>query len=414
MDQPLPPRRRRRLLLAMGLVLPAAMAAGLLWQAMPDGLQVARAEVRTAVVERGLYRDELLLRASVVPLHSVILDAVESGRVEQVDVRDGALVQQGQMLFRLSNAQRRLESLAREAEHAQHVSNLMNLRVGLELARAERQRRLADLAHALRLAELRHGRNIAMAHQGFLSAAALEESAEHLAQQRRLHAQEAESSTRADATQRDAIRQMEAASARLSAGLRLVQAGVQALAVRAPVAGRLTDFRLQVGETIRLDQHLGRIDDASRFKLTALVDEYYLNRVASGQAAVAVIGGQTHALTVTRVYPQIKDGRFSIELEFAASPQGSLSPGQSLETRITLGGSSQALLLPNDAFASDGDGAQVFVLREAGRLAERRPLRMGRRNQSQIEVLSGLAPGETVIASSTSRFRGAERLELID
>ncbi|MEB0288865.1 HlyD family efflux transporter periplasmic adaptor subunit, partial [Cryobacterium sp. 10S3] len=76
---------------------------------------------------------------------------------------------------------------------------------------------------------------------------------------------------------RDAVAQMEYAIKTIETGLTLVNATVDALVVRAPVAGRLTDFRLQIGETVKTDQHIGRIDDPDQFKLTAQVDEYYLN-----------------------------------------------------------------------------------------------------------------------------------------
>ncbi|HEY0339843.1 MAG TPA: hypothetical protein VGC34_03470, partial [Steroidobacteraceae bacterium] len=114
-----------------------------------------------------------------------------------------------------------------------------------------------------------------------------------------------------------------------------------------------------------------------------------------------------------RVFPQIKDGRFLAELLFSGDAPREMSPGQSAETRITLGGASPGLLLPNDAFMGDTGGAWAFVLAPDGRSAQRRKMRVGRRNNSQVEVASGLAPGERVIVSTYARFGAAERLQIV-
>lgn len=411
MDQPAPRPRRKGIVVACVCAL--AMCAGVaLWSLAPRGLQVPLADVRIATVEQAMFRDEVAVRATAAPLHSVMLDAVESGRVEQVFARDGALVQQGDVLFRLSNPQRRLDLLAREAEHAQQISNVTNLRVALEASRAERQRRRADLAFALSLADKQHARNEALAQQGFVSAATLEESHDRRAQQQRLYAAERASNAIESATQQDAVRQMDRAVARLDAGLQLVAGTIDALAVRAPVAGRLTDFLLQVGEIVKPDQHLGRIDDATRFKLAAQVDEYYLSRVALGRQGTASVEGRQLALRVERIYPQIKAGKFTVELGFADAQPASLRPGQSMEVAITLGGSGMALLLPNDSFVTDSAGAWVYVV--SASVAERRAVRLGRRNNAQVEVLEGLAAGERVLVSAYAPYGKVARLQLTE
>lgn len=412
MDQPLPQRRGRRAAIALAIVAAVVAMAVALWQLAPRGLQVPSATARIAAVERGMFRDDVALRAIAAPLHSVMLDAVETGRVEEVFAADGALVARGDVLFRLSNPQRRLELLAREAEHAQQISNLTNLRVSLEASRSQRQRRVSELAFALLQAQKQHERNLALAQKGFISAAVLEDSADKVGQQRRLLDSDKASDEVESATQRDAVRQMEQAIARVEAGMRLANSTFEALAVRAPVAGRLTDFRLQVGETIKPDQRLGRIDDVAQFKLTAQVDEYYLNRLVPGRSGLATIGTRVHPVSVSRIYPQISEGRFAVELAFDRDQPGAINPGQGVEVLVTLGGATEALLLPNDAFMNDSGGAWAFVVGRGGSEAERRAIRTGRRNNSQVEVLSGLAAGDRVIVSSYANYGKANRLQL--
>jgi HlyD family secretion protein len=121
---------------------------------------------------------------------------------------------------------------------------------------------------------------------------------------------------------------------------------------------------------------------------------------------------RSYEVKVATVYPQIKDGRFTAEMVFTRGQPDVISPGQGMDAQITLGEPARALLLPNGAFANDGGGAWVFVLEPDGAHAVRRNVRLGRRSNTQIEVLSGLASGERVIVSGYTAFGKAERLEL--
>ncbi|MBI3285768.1 MAG: efflux RND transporter periplasmic adaptor subunit [Burkholderiales bacterium] len=411
MDSHVPQRHGKKIAYACAALLAVLLAGYGGLRLLPKGLQVAAGEVRIASVERGMFLDNISVRATAVALNSVLLDSMESGRVEEVIARDGAVVRQGDLLFRLSNTQRHLELLQRQSEYAQQITNLSNLRVSYEASRTDAARRFADLEFNLAQAHKLHDRNSRLQQQAYISAQALEESADKLALQQQLLKDLQASSATELAIKHDAVTQMEGALTRLQSGLRLVTATVDALAVRAPVAGRLTDFRLQVGEIVRPDQHLGRIDDPLHFKLAAQVDEYYLNRVAVGHRAVAQLKEQSYAARLSRIYPQIKDGRFAVELEFEQQPEA-LSPGRSLDVNITLGEPAPALLLPNGAYLNDSGGAWVLVQGPDADTYQRRNIRLGRRSNQQAEVLSGLALGEKVIVSGYAQYGKAERVQL--
>lgn len=414
MDVTLPPRRGRRA--AQLALIFAAVAAGgaLLWQMLPRGLEVELRDVRIASVEAGVFRDEIVVRALAEPLNSIMLDAVESGRVEEVFARDGQVVKKGDLLFRLSNPQRNLELLARQAEHAQQISNLANLQVAQETVRTDHQRRLNDLEFAFGQVEKQHARNTRLARDGFISAVALEESGDKLAQSRRALDEEGRGMRLEQGVRERALNQMDQAIRGLASGLELVAATVDALAVRAPSDGVLTDFRLLVGQAVRQDQAIGRIDDPNRFKLSAQVDEFYLSRVTPGREGRITQDGKTYALRVSTVYPQIKEGRFNAELVFTDAQPAVISPGQGMDVQLTLGQSARALLLPNGAFANDGGGAWAFVVTKDGSHAEKRDIALGRRSTTQVEVLSGLAPGDQVVVSGYAGFGKAERLRLTE
>jgi HlyD family secretion protein len=411
MDRPLPKRRPNYVIAAIAALL---MLAGIavISQLIPHGLRVAEGDIRIATVQQGLFRNDVVVRSTAAPLHTIMLDALESGRVEEVLVNDGALVAKDALLFRLSNPQLRLNLVAREADRAQQISNLSTLRVSIETSQTEHQRRMLDLSFALTQAEKQFTRNASLAKTGVIPLVALEESQDRFAQQRQVLEDEKTRSVIEMRIKRDGVRQMEQAIEELDAGLKVVNDAIEGLAVRAPIAGRLTDFRLQLGEIVKSEQRIGRIDDPSQFKLTAQIDEYYLGSVLREKKGSVNVNGRDYPVEVSRVFPQITDGRFLIELLFTGETPREMNPGQSAETRITLGGTIPGLILPNDAFMNDTGGAWAFVLARDGRSAERREIRVGRRNNSQVEVASGLAPGERVIVSTYARFGEAEQLQI--
>jgi HlyD family secretion protein len=411
MDQPLPKRRTNYLAVAVGgLGLIGGIAA--ISQLIPHGLRVTKGDIRIVSVQQGMFHNDVVVRSTAEPLHTIMLDALESGRVEEVLANDGALVEKDALLFRLSNPQLRLNLVAREADRAQQISNLSILQVSIETSQTEHQRRMLDLKFALTQAEKQYTRNASLAKSGVIAAVALEESQDRLTQQRQALEDEKTRAVIEMRIKRDGARRMEQAIEQLDTGLKVVNDSIEGLAVRAPIAGRLTDFRLQLGEIVKSEQRIGRIDDPSHFKLVAKIDEYYVGSVLAGERGSVNANGRDYVVMISRVFPQITDGRFSIELLFTNEPPGEMNPGQSVETRITLGETSPALILPNDAFLNDTGGSWVFVLASDGKSAERRAIRVGRRNNSQVEIASGLAPGERVIVSSYAAHGKAERLQI--
>jgi HlyD family secretion protein len=384
-----------------------------LWQTIPKGFKVSRQDLQIAAVTTGQFRDELLVRATAAPLSSVVLDATEGGRVEYVAVRDGAVVKQGEVLFRLSNPQRQQEVLARAADVAQQVANVATLRAALEVGRAEYRRRISVLEYELIRAKKEHTRNGRLGEQSFISAAVLQESEDRVQQQETLLAQARTDAAAEEAIRQRAIADLDRAVRGLNDGLVLVRAVEDALTLRAPTEGRLTGFRLDVGESVKPGDRLGRIDSPGSFKLLAQVDEFYLHRTTPGLKGQVEVGSRVRTVVLSRVNPQVKDRRFDIELDFADGPKAAeLQPGQSIDTRISLGAPSVARLVADGAFFTDTGGTWVFVLTTDGRAAERRAVKLGRRGGGQIEVLSGLDEGEQIVTSSYTDFRDAPRLRI--
>jgi HlyD family secretion protein len=391
-------------------ILAAGAAAGLLllvlvfWLFAPrsDSISVTRDRLMIATVQSGTFEDFLPLRARVTPLLTVFLDAVEGGRVDEKLVEDGAQVVKGQLLLVLSNAELQLSTLEKQAEVEQQLNNMRSQELALTQTRNANLRDLnqaeTDLAKARRQYDLYKP----LADRGFVSMKSLNDTRDDLTYQTQRLVILKRSIAQTEALQTSQLQQLRAAAASLNTSMGVAQGSLSQLNIRAPVTGQLSGFDVQLGQSLQQGQRVGQIDSAGGNKLQADVDEFYLGRVAVGQTTSADIDGKTYRLKVAKVYPQVRNGQFEIDLLFIGPEPPSMQRGQTIQAKLTIGDSSKAVLIPNGAFFNDTGGNWVFVVDRGGNGASKRAVQLGRRNADFIEVLSGLKPGEQVITSSYS------------
>jgi HlyD family secretion protein len=191
----------------------------------------------------------------------------------------------------------------------------------------------------------------------------------------------------------------------------IANAGVEALTIRAPMDGQLTALEAEVGQSKAPGAVLGQVNSADRFKLTAQVDEFYLGRVVVGQETLFSVDGRDYRAHVAKVYPQVANGTFKVDLYFDGSAPAAVHVGQAIDLKVELGGASRAIMVANGPFYQDTGGNWVFALEPAGRYAVRRNVRLGRRNPDHVEVVEGLKPGEKIIISGYEAFQKMDRVE---
>ena len=403
----------REIKIGLGMVGVLLIAFLFYWFAPGANSQtVETSRVTISTVERGRFDDFLPLRARVEPLVTVYLDAVEGGRVEQVLVEDGAMVQAGQMLAVLSNSDLQLNVLARQTEVTQQINSMRSQELALSQTRLANERAVIEAQLLADTARRQYETQRPLAARGFVpqrqfldSRDAWQAAQARVAVLRRTQATD-------ERLQSSQLAQLRASTAALNQSLELARLSLDALNLRAPVAGQLTSFSIQVGQSFNRGERLGQIDSAGRNKLRAQVDEFYLGRVAEGQIATAEVAGRPYRMRVSKIYPQVRNGAFEVDLQFVGQEPADLQRGQTVQIRLTLGDPAPALLIPNGAFYNETGGNWVFVVAPDGNSAVKRQVRLGRRNADFIEVLEGLDPGERVITSPYTGFAERDRLDL--
>ncbi len=412
MDRQIERRSLKPLWIGGGIVI---VVAGLAWAYLSmdtsTSFTLDGQRVRTAEVTNGVYEDYIPLRASVEPERTVYLDAIEGGRVEAVLVEEGAVVEAGQPLIELSNTQLQLDVIAREAEVSEQLNNLRNTQLAIEQNRLSLKRDLIEIDYQI----VRLGRLVdrykELEGEQYLSKNEFENAQDELAYWRQRREVTRESQAQDEKIRLAQIEQLTESVAQLQANLTLARSNLDNLLIRAPRAGQLTSLSAEIGESKARGERLGQIDDVARFKATALVNEFYLNRLTVGQQATLDTGGKTYSLLVSKIYPEVRASQFEVDLRFQGDVPDNVRRGQTLQLRLVLGDTDErAVLLANGPFFNDTGGAWVFVLDADGKVARRRPVQFGRRNPNNIEVEAGLEPGDRVIVSSYASFIDVERL----
>jgi HlyD family secretion protein len=376
-------------------------------------LTVNAQRIAISPVTTGTYEDFIPLRGRLVPSSTVYLDAIEGGRVEQVLVEDGALVEAGDLIAVLSNTNLQLEVLGREAAVTEQLNNMRTIELQLEQNRLAHKRNLVEIDYQITRLSREITRQRELLTNNLVSQSTIDQLEDELAYYRNRRDVTLESQATDARMQEAQLQQLRDAGDQLQAGLGFARKNLQDLNVRAPVAGKLSGFNIEIGQSITRGGRLGQIDDPDGYKLNARIDEYYLGRVDLELRAIAEHNGRELELRVAKIYPQVNEGNFEVDMVFAEQPEG-LRRGQTLQMRLTLGDNTDALLIPNGAFYQETGGKWVFVVTPDGGEAVKRNVRLGRRNSEYIEVLEGLEPGERVITSPYTSFVGMDRLSLND
>jgi len=375
-------------------------------------LNVQTERITISTVSRGPFTEFIPVLGTVIPKTFNFLDAEQGGRVVERFIEAGTMVDKGDKILRLENTDLVLNLMNREAEVYREENALRNTRLDMERRTLQLQSELANLNYQIAIAKKTYERQERLVKENLTSQQDYEQAKEnydYLVKNNELTI----ISQRQDSLFRtNQVSQLEANLERMRSNLEIVRKNQDKLTLRAPISGYLTSLNAEIGEAKSRGQRLGRIDVLEGFKVEVPVDEHYLPRIETELSASFDFSGNTHELVVSKVYPEIADGRFRIDMEFVGKEAEGIRRGLTLHIRLNLGDLSEAVLLPRGGFYQKTGGQWIYVVDQAGDFAYKRRIRVGRYNTQVYEVLEGLEPGEQVITSSYDSYGDIDKLIL--
>lgn len=366
-------------------------------------LNVQRDRLTISTVEFGPFQEYIPVRGTILPLRTVYLDALERGQVEQVFAEEGASVAAGDPLLRLANPDLELNVLQQEAELERSREELRNGRLTMQQERLRARKALLEIEYQLAINKRNFERYENLSAKdltAILSRQEYERLRDEYQYSVRRMALTQQTQTQDSLLAASKVVQLVSAVERMERNLQIVRGRLDNLTVRAPVSGQLTMLAAEVGESKGTGVRLGQIDRIDGFKVRAVIDEHYIDRVGRGQRGQFNSGDAPYRLVIHKIYPEVKEGRFAVDLVFEGRAPEGIRRGQTLHIRLELGDLAETVQVARGGFYQATGGHWAYVLDAAGERATRRSIALGRQNPRVYEVLEGLEPGEQVITSS--------------
>ena len=402
--------KQKIVLTALGVLLIAFISYLTFFSDKRSKLNVDVEKITINQVTEGKFDEFIIVQGAVQPLKTIRLDAIVGGYVTDKLVEGGSMVSKGAIILRLENQQLKLNFLQSETEASRLVNDLQNTRQRLRVEKFTLRKTLSELDFQIDQAKDAYDRNKKLTKDNVISESDFQRSKREYERYQKQREIEVESQKYQEENANLQIKQLEGTLQRTQKNVDLWRQTLENLVVKAPVGGLLSSIDVEVGSNINQGQNIGQIDDLNGFKMRSEIDEHYISRIFPGLKGAFEFNGKSHEIEIIKVYPEVKSGRFAVDMTFTgASPEG-IRRGQSSPVRIELGKAEKALLIPVGGFFSDTGGNWVYVVDASGKKAIKRTITLGRKNPEYFEVLSGLKAGEKVITSGYENFGDKEVL----
>ena len=340
----------------------------------------------------------------------VQVSALETGIVEHKTVEEGAMINAGDIILTLHNPNLRQQILDSEAQLAEKQNMLRDTEIAMEKDRLQIKQDLLTTRTEL------HRKHRLLQQQESLLAENLTSREDYL------HAKEdydlaVESMNllrerqRQDSIYRSVqVGMMRESLANMHQNLLLVRQRADNLNIRATHGGQLGNLTAEIGQSISAGQQVGQINILDNFKIAALIDEHYIDRVHTGLTGEMERQVRKFNVTVTKVYPEVTQGQFKVDLALSDTQPENIRVGQTCHVDLRLGEPTQGVVIPRGQFFRNTGGRWIYVLNADGTEATRREITIGRQNPRYYEVTGGLSPGERVLISEYTDFGDADKI----
>lgn len=377
-------------------------------------LKVQKERLTIGTVEAGMFQETIPITGRVMPLTTFFIDAIEGGQVKEVYLEGGEMVKKGDLILKLTNPSLELNYMNLTTNMLEQADQLRNTRITMENTGLNLKDQLIQIDYRIRDLGEQHKRNEQLYKDSVISRQVYETTKfdyEYQVNRRRLMLERIER----DSVLRDQqLGQVETSLSLVSRNLDAIQRNLDNLIIRAPISGQLSSVRVEVGETVRQGDNLGQIDILDGYKVRANIDEHYISRIERDLKGSFTFAREDHMLEIRKVYPEVTNGSFEVDMTFVNQEPEDIKRGQNLQIRLALSDETEAILIPRGGFYQTTGGNYIYVLTDDGSKAYKRDIRIGRQSDRHYEVLEGLEPGERVITSNYEVFNNAEELILND
>ncbi|EQB90563.1 RND transporter [Elizabethkingia anophelis 502] len=368
-------------------------------------------DLQVEKVTRGKFEDMMMITAQTQSLNSSLVNVMEGGAVKEIFTEDGKMVTKGEPLARVYNPNTEFNFMSQETGIMQQISQMRNTLLELknqeftqdkEILQAQNDYNTAqqnyNLQKRLYDAEIGKKTDYDMARQNL----AYQQKRKQIVEQSIVNEKHSRASQIAAVN--NSIAQMEKS-------LDVLRNNKNNFLIMSPATGRLSSFSISLGQSLTTGQSIGKVDLMGGYKLVAKIDEYYINKLHAGIKGTLESNGKEYNVIVSKVLPEVVQGQFSAELNFADNNKpDDLKIGMTFGVKLKLSADTQSLMIPKGNFFKDTNGKWIFVT-ENGK-AVRKNISLGRENPLYYEVLSGLKEGEQVIVSDYSDYKKYEILDI--
>jgi len=415
MDRPIKQKKwstKRLLTIAGILAIIALIGASYYFTSGNSKLNVNAERISIFEVKEGTFQEFIPINGSVLPISSIYLDASVGGRVEEKFVEDGAHLHKGDPIMRLSNTDMELNLIQQETQVLNLLTQAQIAQTSAQQVSINNKNQMADVEQAYKEAERIYTLNKKLLAEKAIGSQEYQQSLNEYNYQKeridltKLILKQDEISTN------QKLGQDRETYKRTQNALELMRQKVGDLILRAPVDGQLTSFDAEIGQNKNPGERLGQIDVLTGFKVRADIDEHYITRIFPDLKGQFSIGNKQYDLQIKKVYTQVKDGRFQVDMEFVGERPKSIRRGQTLTIRLALSDETKGILLAKGGFYQQTAGNWIFKLDKDGKTAFRTDIQLGRQNPEFYEVTSGLKPGDKVVVSSYETYDKIQELNI--
>lgn len=366
-------------------------------------LNIKKEEISIKTVSKAYFEDFIIFQAKVEPLNSILVNIIEGGSVQEIFVENGDHVEKGQALAKLYNPNTELSYLTQETAMIEQINNLNKARLDIRNQELNLAKDLVAIEHDYNTAKQLYDLNEKLFKKGIIAKNEWETTREGFRYQQERKNIIQQSIQKEKQTNQIQIQQINRSIATMEKSLGILRDNKRNFLVTAPLSGRLSSFEPILGKNYQAGESIGKIDVMQGYKLLAKVDEFYLEKVTVGQKGQIEYKGKQIPVHITKVIPEVKEGKFLVELDFDKAKELDLKQGLSFGVKLTLSESVKTLVLPKGSFNQETSGNWIFVVN--GDKAVRRNIKLGRENPLYFEVLEGLKEGESVITSSYQDYK---------